>query len=101
MIESPVELAIVAPVLDHATGMSDRGPIAGEERSHLGEAEPTDHMSEIHGHLAGEGRPRRAAGGGAQIVDVHLHNIILDVPTESAYIEGQRENPNDQISPFR
>jgi hypothetical protein len=58
VIESPVELGIVAPVLDHATGVSDGRAVAGEERSDLGEAEPAAHMGEIHGHLAGEGRPR-------------------------------------------
>jgi hypothetical protein len=38
--------------------VSDGRAVAGEERSDLGEAEPAAHMGEIHGHLAGEGRPR-------------------------------------------
>jgi hypothetical protein len=29
MIESSVELGIVALILDHAAGMSDRGPVPG------------------------------------------------------------------------
>jgi hypothetical protein len=36
MIEPSVELGVVAPILDHTAGMSDRGAVAREQASDFG-----------------------------------------------------------------
>ena len=74
MLEPAVQLRIVAPVLDHAAGMRDCGPIAGEESADLGKTEPADDMSEIHRDLAGERRSWRASRRCPQIMDVYLEH---------------------------
>src|SRR3990170_387698 len=74
MLEPSIQFRIVAPVLNHAAGMRHCRPVAGEQRADLGKAEAADDMSEVHPHLAGEGRPWRASRRGRQLADVHLEH---------------------------
>ena len=74
MLKPAVELGIVAPVLDHAAGMRDRGPVAAEQSADLGETQATDDVRQIHGHLPGERGARRASRRRLQIADVHLEH---------------------------
>src|ERR1041385_8469155 len=74
MIEPAVQHGIVSSILDHSTSMSDRGAIPRKERPDFGQAQPAHDMSEIHGDLASEGRPRRSARCGAELADLDLEH---------------------------
>jgi len=74
MLEPPVEIGIIALILDDSAGMRHSRPIAGKERADLGKAEPADDVSQIHRHLAREGRARRAPRRCPQIVNVNLEH---------------------------
>jgi hypothetical protein len=74
MLEPAVELGIVAPVLDHATSVRDRGAVAGEQSADFGETQATDDVRQIHGHLPGERGTRRTARRRLQIADVDLEH---------------------------
>jgi hypothetical protein len=74
MVEPAVEFRIIAPILDHAACVRDRRPVSREQRAHLGEAQPANHMGEIHRHLPRERGAWRASRSRFQVVHVHFEH---------------------------
>ena len=80
-IERAVEQRVVAAVLDHGAGVSNRRAIATEELAGVGERKPAGDVGEIHGDLARQCDLRLAPAQAVQLVvgDAEdLYDRLLD-----------------------
>src|SRR3954451_13023261 len=79
MLELPIELRVVAPILHDAASMRNRRSVPREQDADLGQATSAHHMCQIHGNLPREGRCGRASRRRAQILDMHLNTAATAV----------------------
>ena len=72
MVETVVEIGIVAFVLDQSAGVSDTGAVPLEKAANLSQTHATAVMGQIHCHLPGECRPGGASCRCAKLLDADL-----------------------------